>query len=221
MTQPPQYGPPQTPPPGWGPPPGQPYPGGPGGPYGPPPPKKGLGAGAVIAIIFGVIIAGLILLFVLVALLTTGDSTSTDKPKAGQQTSAPAKSAPAPAPSTKAPAKQEEPAADAPVKVTATTVAFKPSVLHDGTTAYTSVKVTVRNDSDEKISINPLYFSITDTAGSKHTAELGVDKDQIDTVDLAPGENITGVITGEGKFTAAYVTYVNGLFGDGVRGNVK
>ncbi|MGA5069178.1 DUF4352 domain-containing protein [Streptomyces exfoliatus] len=217
MTQPPQYGPPQTPPPGWGPPPGQPYPGGPGGPYGPPPPKKGLGAGAIIAIIGGVILLGLILLFVLVALVVPDDSTTGDKPKAGQKTSAPAKATP----SSEAPAKSEEPAADAPVKVTASKTTFKASVLHDGTTAYTSVKVTVRNDSDKKISINPLYFSITDNTGSKHTAELGMDKDQIDTVDLAPGENIAGVITGEGKFTAAYVTYTDGLFGDGVRGNVK
>lgn len=223
MTQPPPYGPPQQPPqPGWGPPPGQPYPGGPGGPYGPPPPKKGLGAGAIIAIIFGVIIGGLILLVVLVGLLASSDSSdnaSTNKPKAGQKSSAPSKAAPAP--SSKAPVKQEEPAADSPVKVTATTTAFKPSVLHDGTSVHTSVKVTVTNGGDEKISINPLYFAITDTNGSKHTAELGIDENQMGTVDLAPGENITGVITGEGKFTAAYVTYTEGLFGEGVRGNVK
>lgn len=81
--------------------------------------------------------------------------------------------------------------------------------------------MTIANNSDEEISVNPLYFSITDTGGSKHTAELAEDKNQIDTVKLAPGENITGTVTGKGSFTAKYVTYTDGLFGDGIRANVS
>ncbi|MEU3750573.1 MULTISPECIES: DUF4352 domain-containing protein [Streptomyces] len=161
----------------------------------------------------------MIVLLGVVGALIGDDSKDTGSTAAPSRT---ATDAPAPkkskaAPTTEAP--KEEPAADAPVKVTAKTTTFKPSVLHDGG-AFTSVKVTVTNNSDEKIDINPLYFAITDTNGSKHTAELGMDENQMDTVDLAPGENITGVITGEGKFTPAYVTYTEGLFGDGIRGNV-
>lgn len=212
MTQPPPHGPQHTPPPGWGPPPGQPYP---GGPYGPPPPKKGLGVGTVLGIIFGVIVLGLILLFVLVALLTNGDSTTTDKPRAGQKTTAPGKTAP---PTSKAPAtKKPAPApAAGPVQVTAKKTAFAPTILHrEGD--YTSVKVTVTNNGDETISVNPLYFSVTDSGGEKHGATLGMDEGQIDTVDLAPGEKVTGTITGKGAWTPAFVTFTEGLIGDAVR----
>lgn len=56
---------------------------------------------------------------------------------------------------------------------------------------------------------------------SKHTAELGVDEDQLDTVKLAPGKNVTGTITSKGTFKAKYVTYTDGLIGDSVRGDVS
>ncbi|WP_241748408.1 DUF4352 domain-containing protein [Streptomyces sp. M3] len=84
---------------------------------------------------------------------------------------------------------------------------------------YTSVKVTITNNSKDDIDVNPLYVTITD--GSKHSAELGVDEDQLDTVKLAPGENVTGTITGKGAFGAKYVTYTDGLIGDSVRGDVS
>ncbi|GGT58972.1 hypothetical protein GCM10010271_72960 [Streptomyces kurssanovii] len=35
------------------------------------------------------------------------------------------------------------------------------------------------------IDINRLYFSITDRSGGKHTAELAVDENQMDTINLA------------------------------------
>ncbi|TXS52782.1 DUF4352 domain-containing protein [Streptomyces sp. t39] len=116
--------------------------------------------------------------------------------------------------------KPPEPAVQTGVTIAATKTAFKPGILHDGG-VFTSVQVTVTNNGDEKISINPLYFAITDTDESRHTAKLGEDKSQMDTTDLAPGENITGVITGEGSFTPKYVTYIDGLFGADVRGNVS
>ncbi|MFD7316068.1 DUF4352 domain-containing protein [Streptomyces sp. NPDC059883] len=115
---------------------------------------------------------------------------------------------------------EAEPAKDAPVTVTAKKVAFKKSVLADGGD-YTSVRITIANGGDKDIEVNPLYFTITDTSGGKHTAELGTDEDQIDTVQLAPGENITGTVTGKGTFTPKYVTYTDGLFGEGVRGDVS
>ncbi|MFF9844628.1 DUF4352 domain-containing protein [Streptomyces sp. NPDC013740] len=210
MTQPPH--PPQQPPHGqqWGPPPGQPYP---GGPYGPPPPKKGLGAGAIVAIVLGSIFGLLVILGVVGALVSSGSDD-----KAGSKPTRSA--APAPAKSSTAPP-AEEPAEKAPVTVTAKKAAFAPSVLHDGG-AYTSVTVTITNVSaDKPISTNPLYFTITDTDGTKHQAELGQDENQMDLMKLAAGEKATGVITAKGKFTPAYVTYTDGLFGEGVRGDVR
>jgi cytoskeletal protein RodZ len=169
--------------------------------------------GCAIAAIIGAGILGLVILLgIIVAVFSTSSDNASDKPR-------PAGSPRATTTPTTAPA-TTQPVEKAPVTVTAKATTFSPSVLHNGTTVYTSVKVTVTNGGETPTSINPLYFTITDTSGTKHTAELGVDDQQIATVDLAPGENITGVITGKGKFVPKYVTYTNGLFGDGIRGNV-
>lgn len=118
------------------------------------------------------------------------------------------------------PKKKEAQEGGGPVKVTAERAEFSKSILADGSD-YTSVRVTVVNDGDDEVSVNPLYFTITDTDGTKHTAELGVDEEQIDTVDLAPGENIAGTVTGKGTFTPKYVTYTDGLLGDPMRVDVS
>lgn len=83
MTQPP-YGPPQHPP-------SQHY-----GPYGPPP-KKSMGAGAIVAIVLGSIFGGLVLIGILGAALGTEDK---DEPRAAPSTTG--------APKTTAPAKKTE-----------------------------------------------------------------------------------------------------------------
>lgn len=191
---------------------GQPFAGGPA-PYQPPPPKKGMSAGAIVAITLG----GVVAFFILIGVIASGGDDSTqadDKPTA--KSSAPAKAAP----EKEDDAPAEPAAADSPVKVTAKKTAFKPSILHDGG-AYTSVLVTIANNGDEQISVNPLYFAITDTDGTKHPAELAVDENQIDTVKLAPGENVSGVITGKGGFSPQYVTYTDGFLGDSVRADVS
>lgn len=190
----------------------QPYP----GPYGPPPPKKGMSTGAIVAITLGSIFGAIILIGAMAASGDTTDGKAGAKPTTVEVPAAqPSKAAPAK--KTQAPA---EPAEKAPVTLTAKKATFTPSVLHQGG-AFTSVKVTITNNGTEKISVNPLYFTITDTDGSKHQAELGQDKNQIDTMDLEPGEKTTGIITGKGKFTPKYVTYVDGLFGEGIRGTVS
>lgn len=48
--------------------------------------------------------------------------------------------------------------------------------------------------------VNPLYFAITDTNGTRHTFVLAADENQSDTVDLAPGENVSGTVTVKGPF---------------------
>ncbi|GAA0908872.1 DUF4352 domain-containing protein [Streptomyces thermoalcalitolerans] len=125
------------------------------------------------------------------------------------------------APADNKPGKEkEEAASEGPVKITAKKTDFSKSILASSSD-YTSVLITITNNGDEPIDVNPLYFTITDTNGTKHTAELGVDEQQIDTVELAPGENITGTVTGKGTFTAKYVTYTDGFLGDPVRADVS
>ncbi|WP_103533846.1 DUF4352 domain-containing protein [Streptomyces sp. SM11] len=172
----------------------------------PQPPKKGK-TGKIIG--FGCL--GIVGLFVLIAAVASGGD---DSPE----------SSTAPPAATQGDTKKDEPkggepAKKAPVTVTAKQVDFRKSVLAQGDD-YTSVQVTITNNSKNDIDTNPLYVTITDTDGSKHTAELGVDEDQLDTVTLAPGENVTGTITGKGIFDAKYVTYTDGLLGDSVRGDV-
>lgn len=194
--------------PGWG----APQPGYGQPPFQPQPPKKSK-TGKIIG--FGCL--GVIALFVVIGIIgaIAYSGGSNDK----------ADSTPAKTPTNTAPEKAEasskpKPAPAAPVKITAKKTAFSKSILADGSD-YTSVLVTVTNNSDKEIDVNPLYFTITDTNGTKHTAELAADKEQIDTVKLAPGENVSGTITGKGAFTAKYVTYTDGIFGDSLRADVS
>ncbi|WP_326730249.1 DUF4352 domain-containing protein [Streptomyces phaeochromogenes] len=211
MSQPPQY-PPQQP--GWGGQPQQPWPGQQpawGAPP-PPPPRRKNYAGWIVA---GILSA--VAVIAVIGAVSNGDSSSDDDKgrAASGETRVDEPRAPV-----EDDVQEEAPAAKAPVKVTAAKTGFTASILADGTN-YTSVKVTVTNNGDEPISVNPLYFAITDTGGTKHASELGVDSGQIDTVDLAPGENVSGTVTGKGRFTPKYVTYTDGLIGDSVRSNVS
>ncbi|MEU9802275.1 DUF4352 domain-containing protein [Streptomyces sp. NPDC051000] len=195
MSQQPPYG--NQPPPGYGYPPPQ------------PPPRKS-GAGKIVGFSCLGIVGLVVVLAVAGSMLGDDTDDKTVKPSTAGASQPSKQADPAPA------AKPEK---KSPITVTAKAAAFKPSVLAQGD--YTSVSVTVTNNSTKQISVNPLYFAITDTAGTKHGPELGVDEAQIDTVDLAPGENVTGVISGKGKFTAKKVTYTDGLLGDGVRADVS
>ncbi|MFF9082217.1 DUF4352 domain-containing protein [Streptomyces rubiginosohelvolus] len=176
----------------------------------PPPPRKRK-TGKIIG--FGCLgIVGLIVLIVVIAMVASGgddgNESSTTNPSATQGEAK------------KDEPKEEESSEKAPVTVTAKAVAFKKSVLAQGDD-YTSVQVTITNNSKNDIEVNPLYVTITDTGGSKHTVELGVDEDPLDAVTLSPGENATGTVTAKGTFDAKYVTYTDGLIGDSVRGDVS
>ncbi len=183
----------------------------------PQPPKKS-NAGKIIG--FGCLgVIGLFVLLGIVAALVGGGDSGSDSKSATSQTSAPANTG-------KDEAKDEEEAPSkakeekAPVAITAKKTAFAKTILAQGSD-YTSVLVTVTNNGSDTISVNPLYFAITDADGTKHTVELGVDEKQIGTVDLAPGENIAGTVTGKGAFTAKYVTYTDGFLGDSIRADVS
>ncbi|MGW4201170.1 DUF4352 domain-containing protein [Streptomyces sp. NPDC004726] len=180
----------------------------------PQPPKKPVGK------IVGLGCLGVVVLFVLIgiaAALGGGDGDKNEDNAGTAKNTAPTAAAPE---KTDAAVEPEPTAEAAPVKITAKKTTFSKSVLADGSD-YTSVKITITNNSGKAISVNPLYFSITDNYGTRHEAELGVDEQQIDTANLAPGENMTGTVTGKGGFTPKYVTYTENLFGDPMRANVS
>lgn len=190
------------------------------GPYGTPPPppqRKGIGVGGGIALGCGGLLLLGAIIFVIGIFASIGDSTDPKTPR--QSTPTIAAEAPAATPSKAAPP-EPEPAPEQPVKIEAKKTPFTRGILApDG--PHTSVRVTITNGSNKTISVNPLYFTITATDGMKYTHELAADEQQLDAVKLAPGEKTTGVVTGKGKFTPAYVTYTDGLFGDPIRVKVS
>lgn len=111
-------------------------------------------------------------------------------------------------------------AKQAAVTLTAKPTPFKPTILHRGGD-YTSVLVTLTNRGTKELSVNPLYFKVTDADGGVHRPELGMDEQQVDTVAIAPGEHITGTVTVKGKLTVASVTFTDGAFGQSVRASVS
>ncbi|MFJ6486163.1 MULTISPECIES: DUF4352 domain-containing protein [unclassified Streptomyces] len=189
--------------------PGQPQPG-----IGYPPPQQPQKSSAGKIVGFSCLgIVGLIVLLAVVGAVLGGGSGD----KTAKEPSPPAAAAPADAPGAKP--SSAAPEKKAAVEVAAKKTQFKKSVIA-GDDDYTSVSVTITNNSTDAIDVNPLYFAITDTNGTKHTAELGADENQIATVELAPGENVTGTITGKGSFTAKTVTYTDGLIGKAVRADL-
>lgn len=211
----PGHGQPQQP--GWGAPHQQQQPGW-GAPPPPQPPKK-TSTGKIIGLGCAGVVALLIIIGIFGAALGGG---SDDSSKGSTVSAEPTLTDDGAAADAEAEKEEhtEEPAPESPVKVTAKTTSFAKSILAEDSN-YTSVLVTITNNSDESIDVNPLHFTITDTKGTKHTAELAADENQIDTVDLAPGENVSGTITGKGKFTAEYVTYTDGFLGDSLRADVS
>ncbi|MFJ3699532.1 DUF4352 domain-containing protein [Streptomyces sp. NPDC090052] len=167
-------------------------------------------------------VLGVVAFIVVVSIATSGGSDDSTK-KSDTAATAPEKPAAKAKADDKPAAKKDtsksKPAAG-PIVLTASSTTFRPSVLADGS-AYTSVLVTIKNNGDKALDVNPLYFTITSADGTKSTSELGEDEKQIDTMKLSPGEKATGTVTAKGAFTAKYVTFTEGLIGDDVRAPVK
>lgn len=109
-----------------------------------------------------------------------------------------------------------------PIKLRAKRATAARSILSDGG-AMSCVRVTVTNQSKKSLPVNPLYFSITDTGGTKHdtSSALGDYEGQIDTMTLAPGENAKGLVCAKGKFTPKVLAMTNELFSDAARAEVS
>jgi hypothetical protein len=109
-----------------------------------------------------------------------------------------------------------------PIKLRAKHATAARSVLSDGG-AMACVRVTVTNQSRKNIEVNPLYFSITDTGGTKHdtSSALGDYEGEIDTTTLAPGENAKGLVCAKGKFRPRVLAMTNELLSEVARAEVS
>lgn len=109
-----------------------------------------------------------------------------------------------------------------PIKLVAKRATAKKSVLSEGG-ALSCVKVTVTNQQAKKpLEVNPLYFSITDTKGVKHTLDdaMGEYEGAIDATTLAAGEKAVGLICGKGHFVPKVIAMTNPLFSEAARAEV-
>jgi hypothetical protein len=108
-----------------------------------------------------------------------------------------------------------------PIKLAAKRATADKSVLSQGG-ALSCARVTVTNRSTKNVEVNPLYFSLTDSGGTKHGLDsaLGEYEGQIDTTTLAPDEKATGLVCGKGKWTPKVVALTNELFTEAARAEV-
>jgi len=109
-----------------------------------------------------------------------------------------------------------------PIKLTAKRATAKKSVIASGG-ALSCARVTVTNQSKKNVEVNPLYFSLTDTTGAKHDTgdALGDAEGQIDNVTLAPGEHVTGLVCGKGKWVPKVVAMTDTSLSEAVRAAVS
>ncbi|MER5810253.1 DUF4352 domain-containing protein [Streptomyces sp. NPDC002033] len=195
-----------------------PYPGqNPPPPYGypvPPQPPKKNNVGKIIGIGCGGLIGLSVLLAACGALMAGGDAVKDGGGKSGKAAAAPPAADPAVRAEDPAPVKSAAPgpAKKADVELTASAAEFKPTVFSQGSD-FTSVRVTVTNNGDAEVSVNVLSFEVTAQDGTRKNTELAAAEDQIDTVQLAKGEKVTGTITVKGKLRAKTVYFKNGLLG--------
>lgn len=108
-----------------------------------------------------------------------------------------------------------------PIKLAARRARPAKSVLSSGM-ALSCVKATVTNQSKKNVEVNLLYFSLTDTTGTKHdvTDAMAEYEDAIDTTTLAPREKATGLVCAKGKFVPKIVAMTNPLFSEAARAKV-
>ncbi|WP_185899840.1 hypothetical protein [Streptomyces sp. WAC07061] len=224
--QPPAYG--QQPPPAYGQQPPPPYGQQPPPPYGypaPPPQPQKSNAGKIIGFGCGGIVLLSLVLFACGAVFTGAAKSGAKKDTPITVPTAPGgSSAPNAAPMQPAPGNSDAPAGtadkNADVTLTASPTPFKPSVLAQSGD-YTSVQVTIVNNSAKQVDVNVFYFEVTGDDGTRRQIELAAAEDQIDTVKLAKGEKATGTITVKGKITAKTVTFRNGFVGKSYTAPVK
>ncbi|MFD0776444.1 DUF4352 domain-containing protein [Streptomonospora algeriensis] len=170
-------------------------------PYPPPQPEKKpnywlvgcFGCGGALALVVGVV-----LLFAVVV------NSGGDGEAGGSGGDSPAASAPEEV--------GDEPAGSGePVEISAEPAEYRPSALSDGED-YVAVHVTVTNNGDELLAVNPLNFTMEDADGQPRTAHLvettGQD-DNFEALELATGESESGLVVFPGTADPVSVTHTD------------
>ncbi|MEU4785023.1 DUF4352 domain-containing protein [Nocardiopsis alba] len=189
---------------------GEQPPHGPQQPYGhqPPPPKSGMSTGKKIGLGCGGCLGLLLILGLLgacVSALAGGDSSST--PPAATSSAPEAEEAAAEESS------EDEGAEVSDVVLTATHAGTAGDVVDD--TVYTVLDITVENNSDEDLDVNPIYFSVVladGTVVSDWADTIFADIDHLDAVTLRPGQRTEGQIAVSGEVDIVEVEMAE-LFG--------
>ncbi len=186
---------------------GQPHYGAPGGqqydPYGAPggqPQKQGMSTGAKVGIGVGAGCLGLIVI-VVVIIVIIGMS-------AGGGSEAPASSPTSSQTTEPGGTTEEAPAAPSGAVTMTATNAGTASGTIDPSETYTVLDVTIANNWDETLSINPLYFSYVLDDGTEVTDwELFADIQGIEVSELASGQEASGQVAILGEVTVVEVHY--------------
>ncbi|MFJ7157951.1 DUF4352 domain-containing protein [Streptomyces sp. NPDC101118] len=185
-----------------------------------------MSAGAKVGIGCGAAFGALVLMAGCGAVVGVWSENDADGVRKARATASAGPSAPTAAPSqagtapAQAKEKEKENGETLPVTLTAKKVRFKPTALHDNAD-YTAIRVTVVNNADDKVSVNPLYFEVTDASGAKHSAEVFGAEDNLQAVELYKGEKVTGTITIKGRITPAKVYFTKNGFGTTYSAPVK
>ncbi|MDT0301441.1 DUF4352 domain-containing protein [Streptomonospora wellingtoniae] len=184
-------------------------------PYPPPQPEKKpnywligcFGCGGALALI-----AGIIIIFLVV--VNSGDDSggsASDQPSSSAGTGDDAGSG----------QEQTAPADDEPVAIVAEPAEYEAGALSQGGD-FVAVYVTVTNNSDEPLAVNPLYFSMEGSDGQSQDADLmesAGQEDNFEALDLANGESESGVIVFPGTSDPVSVTHT-GVMGDAYTADV-
>lgn len=97
-----------------------------------------------------------------------------------------------------------------PIKLTATKTPYRRAEFATGG-PYSCAKVTVTNQTEGNVEVNPYGFAVTGVDGEKRQAAVGVAKGEFDALTLAPGEKASGTVCAETKVAPKVVTFSEGL----------
>ncbi|MBB6121049.1 DUF4352 domain-containing protein [Nocardiopsis algeriensis] len=180
------------------------YPGAYGPPPGGQPPKQGMSTGTKVGIgiggCFGLVLV-VLLVFGIIALASGGDETDTASQSSGETGAAEEGAGGG--------GGAEAPAAEGEVSMTATRAGTTGDVLEPDS-VYTVVDVTITNNSDEALDMNPLYFTVVLDDGTETNdwgASLFADMTHFETGSLAPGDSVSGQVAAVGEVVVTEVRY--------------
>ncbi|WP_052809829.1 DUF4352 domain-containing protein [Streptomonospora alba] len=110
-----------------------------------------------------------------------------------------------------APVEEEPVGSGEPVEIVAEPAEYRPGPLADGGD-YVAAQVTITNNGDETLAVNPLYFSMEDGSGQSRDASLtetvGQD-DGFEALELDTGESESGVVAFPGTSEPVSVTHTS------------